>query len=77
MLSILQLKGANVKSVDRQDKTALHLAAFMVRGGGAGIRGVKGMVGWLIGVEGEECGLIGMGWWPLGDDCLLLTSFSS
>lgn len=29
MLSLLQLKGANVRAMDRRDKTALHFAAFM------------------------------------------------
>ena len=29
MLSLLQLKGANVRAVDRRDKTPLHFAAFM------------------------------------------------
>ena len=29
MLSLLLVKGANVKAVDRKEKTALHYAAFM------------------------------------------------
>ncbi len=29
MVSLLMLKGANVKAVDKREKTALHLAAFM------------------------------------------------
>jgi ankyrin repeat protein len=29
MLSLLLLKGANIKFVDRKEKTALHFAAFM------------------------------------------------
>ena len=29
MVSILLLKGANVKAVDRKERTPLHLAAFM------------------------------------------------
>jgi ankyrin repeat protein len=29
MLSLLLLKGANVKAVDRKERTALHFAAFM------------------------------------------------
>ena len=29
MLSLLQLKGANVKALDKREKAPLHLAAFM------------------------------------------------
>ncbi len=29
MLSLLQLKGASVKAMDRKDRTPLHCAAFM------------------------------------------------
>lgn len=33
MLSLLQLKGANVKALDKREKSPLHLAAFMGKGG--------------------------------------------
>ena len=34
MLSVLQLKGASVKAIDRKDRTPLHCAAFMGMPGG-------------------------------------------
>jgi len=36
MLSLLQLKGASVKAMDRKDRTPLHCAAFMGRSRGWG-----------------------------------------
>ena len=38
MLSLLQLKGASYKVVDKREKTPLHLAAFMGEGGREGGR---------------------------------------
>ena len=43
MLSLLQLKGANVKAVDKREKAPLHLAAFMGKFWahlGSGVNGV-------------------------------------
>ena len=39
MLSLLLVKGANVKAIDKREKTALHLAALMGEGGKEGERG--------------------------------------
>ena len=34
MVSLLLVKGSNVKAVDKREKSPLHLAAFMGKGGG-------------------------------------------